>query len=734
MSDEAGLILTDTTDAQQFVGTDATDTVSFADAGRGVIADLSLGTAYKSLRILPFGDSITYGVIGSTTDTESGGYRTYLQEMLSVFGVTVDMVGSASNGPDNIDRDHEGRRGWTVNQLNGIDGQVIDDHAPDAVLLMAGTNDSARDSSTTMITDLRALIVSMTDQDPDLVLFIASIPPIRVGQQSQLRADRVDAYNDKMPDLIAELAATGRNVHFVDMRGLDVDDVSQPPIDSGLHPNAQGYAKIAGFWTAALEANLSLTTGAIGTDQDRFEGIENLIGSAFDDVLAGDASDNMLTGGAGDDRIDGRNGIDTVVLEGEWRNYQIEADGGGYRLIDMRGAAATDGSDHVIAVERFTFVNGTFDAETILNDTPLATDDTATVSVDGDMVVTGDVLFNDSDADIALGDAIRLIGAHAGTPDSATLQTIDATLTLEGTYGTLTIMADGTFSYTIDHVRETTQSLTPGGEGIDRFTYAVGDIAGARDIGGIAITVTGGAASPVPGSILYTRPGTSDGSAVANQTLIGQDGPNSFYFDIAARTGTDRIERFEADDILLTSAPLRDGNGDGLIVPGRDGLALDGGSGSDIVVITGLQRDGLRHLGERDGLSIYAAASARPDRAIEGTLGDDILSGDVDDRISQAFFVDSALDITLGDDRIAAFGARDILVLTTALPDGNRDRIIDFGSDRVLNLDNGNLSLASVTGAAHQRVEFDGSVAHDDATYFVYSLVGSAAGVADLVF
>ncbi|MEZ0497947.1 GDSL-type esterase/lipase family protein [Sphingomonas sp. IW22] len=732
MSDEAGLILSDTTDAQQFVGTDATDTVSFADAGRGAIADLSLGTAYKSLRILPFGDSITYGVIGSTTDTESGGYRTYLQEMLSAFGVTVDMVGSASNGPDNIDRDHEGRRGWTLNQLNGIDEQVIVDHAPDAVLLMAGTNDSARDSSTTMIADLRALIVSMTDQDPDLVLFVASIPPVRVGQQSQLRADRVDAYNDKMPDLIAELAAAGRNVHFVDMRGLDVADVSAPPIDSGLHPNAQGYAEIAEYWTAALEANLGLTNGAIGTDQDRFEGIKNLIGSAFDDVLAGDAGDNMLTGGMGDDRIDGREGIDTVVFEGQWRDYQIEADGESYRLIDMRGAAATDGSDHVTTVERFTFANGTFDAETILNDTPLATDDAATASVDGDMVVTGEVLFNDSDADIALGDTIQLTGAHAGTPDSATLQMIDAMLTLEGAYGTLTIMADGTFSYTIDPSREATQSLMPGDDGIDRFTYAVSDVAGAQDIGGIAITVTGGTAWAVPGSILYTRPATSDGSAAADQILTGQDGPNSFYFDIAARTGTDRIEGFEGDDIVLTSAPLRDGNGDGLIVLGRNGLALDGGSGSDIVVIAGLQPDGLRHLGERDGLSVYAAASVRPDRAIEGTLGDDSLAGDAGDSISQTFFMDSALDIALGNDQIAAFGARDIVVLTTALPDGNRDRIIDFGSDRVLNLDSGNLSLASVTGAAHQRVEFDGSVAHDGVTYFVYSLVGSAAGVADL--
>ncbi|PAX06322.1 hypothetical protein [Sphingomonas lenta] len=95
-------------------------------------------------------------MIGSSTDTESGGYRTYMQERLGALDVAVDMVGSLRDRPDRIDLDHEGRRGWTVNQLNGIDAQTIRTHWPDAVLLMAVTYDSARDSSTTIFADLRA--------------------------------------------------------------------------------------------------------------------------------------------------------------------------------------------------------------------------------------------------------------------------------------------------------------------------------------------------------------------------------------------------------------------------------------------------------------------------------------------------------------------------------------------------------------------------------------------------
>ena len=42
--------------------------------------------------------------------------------------------------------------------------------------------------------------------------------------------------------------------------------------------------------------------------------IENVIGSAFDDILIGDDGSNIIKGGSGDDSIDGRAGDD--ILEG----------------------------------------------------------------------------------------------------------------------------------------------------------------------------------------------------------------------------------------------------------------------------------------------------------------------------------------------------------------------------------------------------------------------------------
>lgn len=749
MTTATGTTHDDTAAPNLFTGTDAVDTVRYNAAARAVYADLSTGSAYKLLRILPFGDSITYGVIGSTTDTESGGYRTLLQDRLALAEVVVDMVGSGQNGPARIDPDHEGHRGFTLNQLDTIDAGAIAAGSPDAILLMAGTNDSAKDTSTTMIADLRALIVSITKAAPDATVFVASIPPVRVGQQPQVRSDRVDAYNDKMPALIAELAASGRKIVFVDMRDLEVADISAPPIDSGLHPNARGYAKIADHWYDAMEVHLGLRTGAIGQDQDRFVSIENLEGSSFADRLTGDArtnllggldgddhlnglaGDDVLTGGGGNDAIDGGDGTDTASFSGAWSDYAITIDAVGVRIADRR-AGSPDGTDHIIATERFAFANGMFSVDSIANDAPVATYDTGLAKATAGMSAlgaTGNLLANDTDADIALGDLLRVTGVQSGVATATFAGTAD-TLTLDGSYGTLMVTIDGSYRYVVDAGRAAALGT---GEGQDIFTYHIADASDGVASAMLAITIAPpDAAMPVPpSSTLYTRSGTQDGSAVSDDVLNGPVGVNSFYFDLAAASGHDRIERFETVDVLLTSAPLP-GASNGRVPLADDGSITFDGSGDSVTIVAIDPAAGLRSLGTVDGLSVYAAGAVRPSGAIEGTVGADRMIGNTANTARQVYFFDTALKIGSGNDRIERFGRHDILVTTTALPDGNRDNIIDFGSDKTLNLPTGNLVVTSITNGALQKMEYDGTVERDGVQYYVYSLVGSAAGLGDL--
>ncbi|CCD01082.1 protein of unknown function (plasmid) [Azospirillum baldaniorum] len=67
----------------------------------------------------------------------------------------------------------------------------------------------------------------------------------------------------------------------------------------------------------AVVVDLAAGTGSGGTAEgDRLSGVENLIGSAFDDRLTGDGLDNVLKGGAGADTLEGGAGADTADYSG----------------------------------------------------------------------------------------------------------------------------------------------------------------------------------------------------------------------------------------------------------------------------------------------------------------------------------------------------------------------------------------------------------------------------------
>lgn len=210
--------------------------------------------------------------------------------------------------------------------------------------------------------------------------------------------------------------------------------------------------------------------------------------------------------------------------------------------------------------------------------------------------------------------------------------------------------------------------------------------------------------------------------------FIGGAGRDRFVYSLAADTGSDTLIDFMKVDLLVTDERLRDGNNDGRITFGSNGV-LDLGSG-DTVAFVGLNpASGLRFLGQLDdGMFAYADAATRPAGAIEGGLGDQMLNGSAG---RQTFFFDTALGLDFGADMIMNFGSEDLLVTTSALRDNNDDRRIEFGRDRTLNFDEG--GAVQINGGAVGALEFDGSVTMNGVEYFVYSQVGSVnAGVENL--
>ena len=302
---------------ESFDGGLGVDTVSYASSGTGVYVNLATGESTPLLKVMPFGDSITYGVISSgvVKNEESGGYRIMLWNSLASQDLAIDYVGSIQSGPLGfVDRDNEGLRGKDMAYLNSVDAGFLATYNPDVVLLMTGTNDSDGNTASQMIAQLRALIISIATADPHATIFVAQIPPIHDAARNVV----TQQYNAMIPGLIEELNDTYKVV-LVDTSDLTLDDVSTSPPDSnpGHHPTAAGYEKIAADFFDAI-----MSSGVFENERDTLTSIENVTGSSFNDRLVGDGSDNILAGldgndqlegGGGNDTLDGGNGTDTMI-------------------------------------------------------------------------------------------------------------------------------------------------------------------------------------------------------------------------------------------------------------------------------------------------------------------------------------------------------------------------------------------------------------------------------------
>lgn len=209
----------------------------------------------RPLKIMPLGDSITTGII-SKQNRNSGGYRTELWSKLVTTGLRVEFVGSQSRGPESLgDKAHEGHPGWSIQRIAQSVSKWLDTYQPDLVLLMIGTIDTKNKPITAILKEFINLIDRIIAHSPNLQLLIASIPPIHSAKQPTKRALRATYFNAAIPVIVKFKAAQGKKVYFVDMRSLKVSDLTSSvslDLDSGLHPNAQGYCKIANFWYSAI--------------------------------------------------------------------------------------------------------------------------------------------------------------------------------------------------------------------------------------------------------------------------------------------------------------------------------------------------------------------------------------------------------------------------------------------------------------------------------------------------
>lgn len=197
------------------------------------------------VNIMPVGDSITYGVINSSNNTESGGYRTFLWQLLQAGGYRVNFVGSQANGPSTIDHQHEGYRGQTITQIARSTLQQIAQKKPDAVLLLAGTNDINRDDDLVRAPQrLKMLINEIFSASPRTDILVGTLLP---NTKSANNLQQVQAFNTAIRRLINS-SGEGDSLRLVNL----YDQLTLKDLADRVHPTAGGYKKIASGWYKSL--------------------------------------------------------------------------------------------------------------------------------------------------------------------------------------------------------------------------------------------------------------------------------------------------------------------------------------------------------------------------------------------------------------------------------------------------------------------------------------------------
>ncbi len=220
-----------------------------------VTAFLNLLGQPPPIRIMPLGDSITYGSGGT-----GGGYRLSLYTALTNAGYNVDYVGTvtANSAPGlGAEVNHEGHGGWKItNPLNGLYDFVYDwfeaIEDPHVILLHIGTNDSGGfNSNTNDVNNLDRLITRLAVCQPSAHIIVTSL--MKRGEPNYTAI--TNYFNPYVPGKVAGQQALGRRVTFLDMHAY----VELSDMPDSLHPNDDGYAKMGAAWFPAI-------TNVIGTN------------------------------------------------------------------------------------------------------------------------------------------------------------------------------------------------------------------------------------------------------------------------------------------------------------------------------------------------------------------------------------------------------------------------------------------------------------------------------------
>ncbi len=430
--------------------------------------------------------------------------------------------------------------------------------------------------------------------DTDTVSYTASTAGVTVVLDGVTLGKGGDALGDKLSNIENVIGSAKDDVII----GSNEDNV----IDGGAGIDTASYA-LAGNTVVVDLGMQNAKQDTLAGGKDTLTGIENLIGSAFTDVLTGDSFANKIDGSGGDDKIDGDAGNDVLIggsndAYGDTLAYAKATGGVTVNLAltslqDTKGA----GKDTVSLFENLTGSD--------FNDT--LTGDAKINVIDGGK--GDDILIGGLGSDILYGNIEDAFG------DTVSFSGMTAAVTV------LLVAADGTAKYMNGAIQEIDTLLDIenliGGSGADKLT---GDENGNRIDGGAGNdTLDGG-----EGNDLLI-------GGVGGDTIAGGDHTDTVSYTASTAGVTIKLDNY----VTLGTGGEAAGDKLGSDIENVLGSSRDDkitGNGEINLLVGGIGNDTLDGGANNDDLE----GGAGNDTLIGGAGKDDLIGGDGIDTASYA--------------------------------------------------------------------------------------------------
>jgi VCBS repeat-containing protein len=307
------------------------------------------------------------------------------------------------------------------------------------------------------------------------------------------------------------LAADGTYTYAADQSAADDLDASDTATDVFTYTLSDG--------TATDTATITITVTGVNdapvavNDTDAVNEDATVTRTSGDSLLMADDSDaddddsftvtQIAVTGASNSSVAGSSTYNSnfTSVTGTYGTLKVGADGTYTYVADQSAADDLDLNDTATDSFTYTVSDGTATSTATLiftvtgiNDAPVAVDDTDAVSEDATVTRTSGsslLMADDSDADNDDAFTVTQIAVTGGSNNAVTASSTynsGSPETVTGTYGTLTVGADGTYTYVAD--QSAADDLDASDTATDSFTYTVSD-GTATDTATLIFTVTG---------------------------------------------------------------------------------------------------------------------------------------------------------------------------------------------------------------------------------------------------